>query len=127
MYTVDNDNRQAWLDSLRPGDEVAILLHSLSSKWYDIYTIASITPNRNKFTLKGSTITLDSTGYTKKSTKWSRPPGVYPVTEGVLLHNRRHRALETVRSTMKYDDWSSFSLEHLEQVVAVIKSHKDSK
>lgn len=125
MYTVDDDNRMAWLDSLRPGDSVAVWWDiSASHSRYYIFTVDSISAKRTKFTMNDNRFWYGADGYSKKGDKWTTAKCIEPVTDAVLAHNHRVRVLMAVEA---FKDWGKLPLESLEQVNQLISIVKDPK
>jgi hypothetical protein len=113
--------RIAWLATLKPGDQVAILQKNLGGMpTYLYYTIKHITEKRNRFDLErdGRVLSVDKTGETPRSNGryYISPDRIEPITDQVrysnkiaVLHHKLEKklglteALRLVLSADKYE------------------------
>lgn len=83
-------NREEWLKSLKPGDEVANMEHSYYSrneKHYRFYKVKNITAKGNIRLTNG--VLLDSNGYYRSYKDYgSMKYEIEPITDEILEHER---------------------------------------
>lgn len=115
----------AWLDSLKPGDKVALYRRGLDGDSYRIATIEHITAKRT-FRLAGSDICYNAHGHRKgKSDRWSFSEArLEPVTQEVLDTNERLALRYKLQEAASRDKIGALSLDSLRKIAALLSQDK---
>jgi hypothetical protein len=108
--STPNDERQAWLATLKVGDEVAVdYLTSGDSTWV-IHKIHVIT-NSRRFQLVGSARLFNNQGVSATLT-------IEPVTDAIHVAIHRRVLISRIKN---FKSWSEFSTTALEAIHAMIQ------
>jgi hypothetical protein len=103
---------QAWIDSLKVGDEVVF---SSRYRRYELVKITKITPTRKKIELSNNRV-LGSDGY-EKGDAWGAG-SITPITQQILDSIKRKNLLMQIENF----NFRELSIEKLEQVLIIMKT-----
>lgn len=115
------DNK-TFIDSLKVGDEVAVMVSNYSAPVYRIQKVESIAARAGKRTVVVEGCKYDEDGYEKRERSrgdvWSHRRTIGPIADKVKSSIKRRREQNTIAN---FSDWGTLSDDKIARIAAILE------
>jgi hypothetical protein len=119
IVSAEREQRQQWLNSLKVGDEVAIIHSQYGRKNIRTSKIVKITPTR-RFKIDGMDwCTFDNSGEQMGVGRWDMPNVMFPVTNSIKESLARTNTIHLIENFKK---WHGLSTQQLLEILKIIEA-----